>query len=71
MAQNSTLFNTDDIDQEMVQERLDEFFSSIMGILSHNPNQSKRNAKEVVASRRQIEEILIERQKRGLYIHSS
>jgi hypothetical protein len=67
MAQNNTLFNTDDSDQEIVQERLDEFFSSVMGLLSHNPTQPKRNAKEVVESRRQIEEILIERQNRELY----
>ena len=67
MAQNNALFNTDDSDQEIVQERLDEFFSSIMGLLSHNPAQPKRNSKEVVETRRQVEEILIERQNRELY----
>lgn len=67
MAQNNTLFNTDDSDQEIVQERLDEFFSSVIGLLSHNSAQPKRNAKEVVESRRQIEEILIEKQNRELY----
>ncbi len=67
MAQNNTLFNTDDSDQEIVQERLDEFFSSIMGLLSTNPAQPKRNAKEVVETRRQVEEILFERQNREWY----
>lgn len=67
MAQNNALFSNDDSDQEIVQERLDEFFSSVMGLLSSNPAQPKRNAKEVVEMRRQVEEILIERQNRELY----
>lgn len=67
MAQNNTLFNTDDSDQEIVQERLDEFFSSVMGLLHTNPTQPKRNAKEIVETRRQVEEILIKKQIRELY----
>ncbi|MCD6045111.1 MAG: hypothetical protein K0R48_274 [Gammaproteobacteria bacterium] len=67
MAQNNALFNTDDNDQEIVQERLDEFFSSVMGLLHSNPAQPKRNAKEMVEMRRQVEEILIKKQTRELY----
>lgn len=67
MAQSNPLFNTDDSEQEIVQERLDEFFSSVMGLLSSNASQPKRNAKEMVAARRQVEEILLNRQQRELF----
>ena len=69
MAQSNTLFSTDDSDNdlEIVQERVDEFFSSVMGLLSPSPAQTKRNAKEVVDARRRVEEILLERQNRELY----
>lgn len=67
MAQSNPLFNADDSEQEIVQERLDEFFSSVMGLLSSGSTQPKRNAKEVVAARRQVEEILLSKQHRELF----
>ncbi len=67
MAQSNPLFNTDDSDQEIVQERLDEFFSSVMGLLSSTTSQPKRNAKEMVEARRQVEGILLNRQHRELF----
>ncbi len=67
MARNNTLFNTDDTDQEIVQERVDEFFSSVTGLLSPSSAQPKRNAKEMVAARREVEELLLEKQGRELF----
>ncbi|MBY0377955.1 MAG: hypothetical protein K2Q33_05280 [Gammaproteobacteria bacterium] len=67
MAQSNPLFNTDDSDQEIVQERLDEFFSSVMGLLSNSASQPKRNAKEMVDARRRVEEMLLSRKHRELF----
>ena len=67
MAQSNPLFQNDDNDQEMVQERLDEFFSSVMGLLSNSTSQPKRSAEQIVTARRQVEEILLRKQTEELF----
>ncbi len=65
MAENSTLFAN--AEAELEQDRIDEFFSSVLGLIHPTPSQPKRNAKEQVELRRKIEEILHAKQNKDFY----
>ena len=67
MAQNSALYNSDNDADVEVQERIDDFFASVLGLMSVSNNQPKRNAQELVTARRRVEEILLSKQNRNLY----
>ncbi len=67
MAQNSALYNSDNDADVEVQERIDDFFASVLGLMSVSNNQPKRNAQELVTARRRVEEILLAKQNRNLY----